>query len=106
MITKEEIDNAVEWVKTEAKTSYESALALEIAKRDLETAKLRAISKGIEGKNVEERKANLEINLEPRKKEVDEAQGYYNEDKLNSEIAHLELTRIKLTIRLMELVKK
>ncbi len=106
MITQEEINNAIAHVGGSIRGAYESALTLEIAKRDLETAKLRAISKGVEGKNAEERKANLEINLEPRKKEIEASHDYYNECKLKSEIAHLELTRIKLTIRLMELVKK
>ena len=67
---------------------------------------MRAISKGVEGKNAEERKANLEINLEPRKNMIESAQGKYNDCKLGSDLANLELTRIKLTIRLMELVKK
>ena len=106
MISRKEINRAIEIVEGTTEASYRASQSLEIAKRDLETAKLRAISKGVEGKNAEERKANLEINLEPRKKEIESAQGKYNDCKLGSDLAHLELTRINLTIRLMELIKK
>ena len=106
MITQVEIEGAIVQVKKATKKAYESAYTLEMSKRDLDIAKARAISKGVEGKNAEERKANLEISIKPRKKDLETAQESYNESKLNAEIAQLELTRIKLTIRLMELVKK
>ena len=106
MITQENINKAIDLVEDKIREGYKSAANLEIAKRDLEVAKTRAIAKGVEGKNAEERKANLEINLTPRKKKIESALADYNKDKLDSEIAHLELTRIKLTIRLMELISK
>ncbi len=106
MITQENIDMAIVMVGSTAVKSNQAAQNLEIAKRDLEISKTRVIAKGVEGKNAEERKANLEINLAPRKKEIESAQEKYNKAKLNSEIAHLELTRVKLSIRLMELISK
>ena len=106
MITQENINKAIDGVEVCIRKGYKSAVALETAKRDLAVAKTRAIAKGVEGKNAEERKANLEINLTPRQKEIEKAQEKYNEDKIDSEIAHLELTWVKLSLRLMELISK
>jgi hypothetical protein len=105
MITQVEIDEAIAEAAKQAKELHTAAVNVERAKKNFELAKARAISKGVEGKNAEERKANLEISVKPLTNTLNEMESNYKKARLDHEIAYLELTRVKLTIRRLEILK-
>ena len=105
MITQDEINNAIEKVKLFRHSAYAAASHLGLAKMELDEAKAAALVNGIEGKNAEQRAANLRVMLEDKYNYLSQMQDQYDQEKNEANLAELELTRIQLTIRLMELVK-
>ncbi|MHC4413304.1 MAG: hypothetical protein ACYSW6_10125 [Planctomycetota bacterium] len=102
-ITSKEVDSAIDQARVAKLAFFSAAHQLAIRNKNLEAAKATAIVNGIEGKNAEQRSANLRILLEDEYNSQALLQQDYDEARHEAELAELELTRIKLTIRLMEL---
>jgi len=105
MITEDEINSVVDSVKANKMATFSAAYQLGLGKNKLEDAKAVAIVNGIEGKNVAERDANLRLLLEDKYNNFALLQEDYDEARHNADLSELDLTRITLTIRLMELAK-
>ena len=105
MITQGEINSVIDSVKANKMSAFSAAYQLGLGKKSLEEAKAVAIVNGIEGKNVAEREANLCILLEDKYNNFALLQEDYDEARHEAELSGLDLTRITLTIRLMELAK-
>ena len=103
IITHREVDEAIDQLRVARLAAFSAAYQLALGNKELEEYKAVAISTGVEGKNAEQRTANLRLLLKEHYAKLALLQDDYNEARHEAELAELELTRIKLTIRLMEL---
>ena len=103
IITHREVDEAIDQVRVAKLAAFSASYQLALGNKILDVAKATAIIEGIEGKNAEQRVANLRLLFKDRYETNALLQDDYNEARHKTELAELELTRIKLTIRLMEL---
>ena len=102
-ITSTDVENAIDQMRVGRLAAFSAAYQLALGNKNLEEHKAVAISTGVEGKNAEQRAANLRLLLGDRYTALDLGQNNYNVARHEAELAELELTRVKLTIRLMEL---
>ncbi len=102
-MVQSDVDNAIDRLKVVKQVAFDEAYELALANKTLEEHKAVAISTGVEGKNAEQRAANLRLLLKEQFAKQAKIQDDYNEARHETDLAELELTRVKLTIRLMEL---
>ena len=88
----------------EARQGLFDAVAEETRARcELEADRIVLIIGGITGKNAEEREASLRHELAGKYRALEESTAKTAEERLDYDLAGLEVDRIKLTIRALEL---
>ena len=102
-ITSTDVESAIDQMRVAKLSAFSAAYQLALGNKNLEEHKAVAIVTGVEGKNAEQRSANLRLLLKEHYANLALLQDDYNEARHETELAELELTRVKLTIRLMEL---
>ena len=102
-IVQSDVDNAIDQVRVAKLAAFSAAYQLALGNKKLEEDKAVAIINGVEGKNAEQRAANLRWVVREDFESLALLQNDYNEARHEAELADLELTRVKLCIRLMEL---
>lgn len=101
------IDLAYAQLSTQKVAVYEAAEALVDAKAELDNKVAVLINTGqIVGKNQQERDAKTQELCAPELNKVFELQKEYDEAKLEHELASLEVERLRLLIRLIEITKE
>ena len=92
---------------SDAREGVHAAIKAETeAKSALESDRKTLIINGIAGKNAEEREANLRDALSERYAELEIAAAFTASERLSYDLAALEVDRIKLTIRALELERQ
>jgi hypothetical protein len=100
---QKELNDAIDQVRVAKLSAFSAAYQLALGNKSFEEDKAVTILEGIEGKNAEQRAANLRVILREDFNGQAMLQNDYNEARHEAELAELELTRVKLTIRLIEL---
>ena len=106
MITQEIIDYAINDLADTKKNYRDITEKLIAAKNALETCRLVKLSTGeIDGKNTEMREASARAILDDEYTLVAKLEEHERATKLDLDLAYLELDRVKMQLRLMELSK-
>ena len=101
----EDVDGAYSFLAERLGEAFEAADRVVWLKCDLEKARAAALVKGeVDGKNEAAREAALRVHLQAQYCSLEAAEGRARWTRHQADMAQLEVDRVRLRVRLMELV--
>jgi lipase chaperone LimK len=101
-ILRQRVENAAEMIERAQKDYYRASKELMDAKHSLDNEIAQAIVTGVSGKNAEERAARLKVTYADKQDNVVRLENAKADMKLELDLAHNEMTRTKLQVRLVQ----
>lgn len=103
-VEMENVDGAYEFLAERQGVAFEAADWVARVKSSLEVSRAAALASGeVDGKNETQREAVLRTRFQSQYETLNAAEGRARQTRHQAEIAQLEVERIRLRVRLMEL---